>query len=484
MKIKKVIGLLFIALFLISCSHNAKSERGKIQNYSIEFDSDGGSLVLTQKVAWGECLTEPGAPYKQGYSFLGWYDGDSKYYFSQAVTKKFSLTAKWSANSYRIVFDKNGAVDNSSSMSRLSCVYDQEYTLPANTFTSTGSTFLGWATTKDGEPVYEDGQTVKNLTSVNGEIVTLYAVWREKEYHKIIYMNLNNSQDNAENPRKYLESQRVSIQSPAEWPGYVFVGWYLTEDFTGNPTTGWAAGDYTQDITLYAKWTPLSYTITLNDRGNKTEYSLYTGERVPNYSIPDVSDSVFGGFYSEPYAKGIQYINASGIGIVDFEAAKDITLYAFWEYKITYIIDDPDNIGYLNQNASTYTGETRTELLPLTLRNGYRFFGWLDSNGNDVISIPRGSIGPKTFTSKGYEKIVYSIVYEKNDGNWDTDFTPTTYFTVESDDILLPEDTDIKKDGFDFAGWYTTPNFTGQKILTVPKGTFQNITLYAKWVEK
>ena len=39
--------------------------------------------------------------------------------------------------------------------------------------------FKGWSTTTDGQVVYADGESVKNLTSVPNETVTLYAVWKQ-----------------------------------------------------------------------------------------------------------------------------------------------------------------------------------------------------------------------------------------------------------------------------------------------------------------
>lgn len=62
---------------------------------TVAFDSDGGSDVAEQKVLRGQKVSEPTAPTKAGYSFEGWYNGDTKYDFTGAVTENITLTARW-----------------------------------------------------------------------------------------------------------------------------------------------------------------------------------------------------------------------------------------------------------------------------------------------------------------------------------------------------------------------------------------------------
>ena len=86
-----------------------------------------------------------------------------------------TLYAKWTANTYTVVYDANGG---SGSMSNQSFTYDGQQNLSANTFTYPGKLFDGWNTAADGSGTsYSDGQSVKNLTATNGARVTLYAQW-------------------------------------------------------------------------------------------------------------------------------------------------------------------------------------------------------------------------------------------------------------------------------------------------------------------
>lgn len=63
--------------------------------YTVKFDSNGGSSIKSQKVAKNAKASEPIVPTKNGYKFLGWYLNDKLYSFNTAVTKNITLTAKW-----------------------------------------------------------------------------------------------------------------------------------------------------------------------------------------------------------------------------------------------------------------------------------------------------------------------------------------------------------------------------------------------------
>ena len=55
--------------------------------------------------------------------------------------------------------------------------YDVPQELSLNAFTFDGHSFIGWATSADGDIVYVDGESVENLTETAGDTITLYAKW-------------------------------------------------------------------------------------------------------------------------------------------------------------------------------------------------------------------------------------------------------------------------------------------------------------------
>lgn len=106
--------------------------------YTVTFQSEGGSEVASQ-IRANAPAARPADPTKEGYTFIGWYNGESEWNFETPVTADLTLTAKWQINRYTITFKpENGGQD---------IVIKQDYgtaiTAPANP-TKTGYTFAGW----------------------------------------------------------------------------------------------------------------------------------------------------------------------------------------------------------------------------------------------------------------------------------------------------------------------------------------------------
>lgn len=69
----------------------------EVKTYTVTFNSNGGSTVDNQIVVENEKAVEPAVPTKEGYTFNGWYLGNSKYNFNDVVTSDITLTAKWTS---------------------------------------------------------------------------------------------------------------------------------------------------------------------------------------------------------------------------------------------------------------------------------------------------------------------------------------------------------------------------------------------------
>ena len=108
-------------------------------NYTVTFDTDGGSAVDSQPVAYGGQAAAPAAPAKTGYTFAGWYLEGEKFNFNTPVTKDMTLTARWTANQYTITFDTDGG----SAIEPITQDYGTAITAPAAP-TKSGYTFAGW----------------------------------------------------------------------------------------------------------------------------------------------------------------------------------------------------------------------------------------------------------------------------------------------------------------------------------------------------
>jgi uncharacterized repeat protein (TIGR02543 family) len=82
-------------------------------------------------------------------------------------------------NGYTIVFNGNGATGGS--MNNMTCSYNTTYNLIPNGYTRSGYEFLGWSTDSNATTImYANEASISNLTSENGETITLYAIWKTK----------------------------------------------------------------------------------------------------------------------------------------------------------------------------------------------------------------------------------------------------------------------------------------------------------------
>ena len=124
-----------------------------------------------------------------------------------------------------------------------------------------------------------------------------------------------------------METETITLKDPVK-TGYTFAGWYKAEDFTGGAVTKIAQGS-TGNITLYAKWELVNYTITYKLNGgtnapeNPASYNVET--ETITLKDPVKPGYTFAGWYrTEDFTGGAVTKIAQG-------STGNITLYAKWE---------------------------------------------------------------------------------------------------------------------------------------------------------
>ena len=133
-----------------------------------------------------------------------------------------------------------------------------------------------------------------------------------------------------------------------------------------------------------------------------------------------------------------------------------------------------DGITIISQQV--VKGETVNLITPE--RAGYIFSGWY-YNGGKIESGVWEYDCDVTLTAR-WEPINYSITYHTDGGTLPDNYSKT--YTVLSD---LPYTLPIPiKQGFNFAGWYETADFSGEPITEIPKNSLRNYTLYAKYTDE
>lgn len=137
-------------------------------------------------------------PTRTGYNFNGWKitEGTGNIYknYSQYLVQynsDMTVEAQWTPITYTVTYDSNKPNDASTSIEGTTPdskhVYDTKSNLSPNGYKLRGYIFTGWNTEKDGTGThYDDEAEVLNLTTIDNDVITLYAQWIPIEY-KIYY---------------------------------------------------------------------------------------------------------------------------------------------------------------------------------------------------------------------------------------------------------------------------------------------------------
>ncbi|MCR5435256.1 MAG: InlB B-repeat-containing protein [Bacteroidaceae bacterium] len=182
------------------------------------------------------------------------------------TAKKFLYNSETTA--YTVSFDKN---NNYATGTMANEVFFSTAAQPLTTctFSLAGNTFTGWNTAANGSgDAYSDGQTI---TATIG--MTLYAQW---------HANVTVSFD-ANGGEGSMDDQKISYNKPQALTAntftrerYHFAGWNTESNGSGTSYSDGQSITATNDVTLYAQWTPYTYNITYADAVNGTNYVTNT----------------------------------------------------------------------------------------------------------------------------------------------------------------------------------------------------------------
>ena len=130
----------------------------EINQYTIAFDTNGGSEIAPITQDYGTAITAPADPTRKGYTFKGW----DKEIPETMPADNITVKAQWEINQYTITFDTNGG----SEIVPITQDYGTEITAPDNP-TRKGYTFKGW-----------DREIPKTMPAEN---ITITARWKDTE---------------------------------------------------------------------------------------------------------------------------------------------------------------------------------------------------------------------------------------------------------------------------------------------------------------
>ncbi|MFR3142833.1 MAG: InlB B-repeat-containing protein, partial [Eubacterium callanderi] len=486
----------------------------RANSYTIQFDgntADGGSTPeQTMTYDQAASLTANGYT-KTGYTFSGWNTqpdgGGTTYTDGQNVTNltskegdKVTLFAQWRANSYTIQFDGNTA-DGGDTASQ-SMTYDTAVNLTANGYTKTGYTFTGWNTQSDGGgTAYTEGQNVVNLTSVEGERVTLYAQWRANSYTIHFDGNTADGGDTASQSMTYDTAVNLTANGYTK-TGYTFTGWNTQPDGGGMAyDDGQSVINLTpndgETVTLYAQWHANSYTIQFDgntaDSGSMTDQSMTYDQAASLTANGYIKTGyAFVGWNTQPDGGGTAYTDGQTVSNLTSEEGGTVTLFAQWRannYTIHFDGNTADG-GSTPEQAMTYDQAASLTTNGYT-KTGYTFMNWNTQRDGGGTAYTDGQNVSNLSSEEGDSVTLYAQWRANRytvqfDGNTaDGGSTPEQAMTYDQAASLTING--YTKTGYTFTGWNTQPDgggtsYTdGQNVTNLTSVEGGTVTLYAQW---
>lgn len=485
--------------------------------YSIEFNKNSGDnesdILSVENISYTDYVTMKDAPQRTGYIFLCWQrvlqnnmavsynPGDKVRQLSSEQGDKVVLIAVWEPISYKIVFNLNGGAWDAPLEKEVKYDGPEENNKPSKN----GYIYGGWFLDSDLTESPKDGK-IKNLTTVAGETVQLYAKWIPITYS--IDFDCNFEQPDAsepifdETPRDYEYGRGYSISDP-KLKGYVFLGWCYTND-KGDETLVEGVHDTEESqyrienltstngatVNLYAKWRPIKYKIHLvaGDGRFNDDSSVLTIDAKFAESV-SLSEEAFKpkrygyDFDGWEFNENFYWDNALNLTTVD-EA--EVTLTAVWkpmEYEIILdanggIFSDTGttvvNIGY------SYDSESGVAFKE-PYKKGYSLIGWAtDPNAEE----PEFDVDYDGKDNRLFEKRTLYALWSPNPyevridcagGFWGLASGGVTSRDIETkyDDWFTVDE--VQRPWYELIGWIVTAD--GETIsIDSPETEFSNLT--------
>lgn len=519
----------------------------KPNNYKVRYNGNGatsGTMTDSAHVYDTTKVLTRNAYARTGYTFTGWNtkaDGKGTAYANGASVKNLTATndgivtlyAQWSANdyTYEIQHWANGFKNQEGNNEAKT-----DFILKTDTYTEKyGSTYTLDSSKKTTIP---NGFYLKQTFGTHslssdgswtnypfGTKVTQKDTKMKFEYDYIpneyeITYNLNGGTNNSANPTSYTVLYGVSLKNPTR-TGYTFDGWYNgSTKVTGinegkNATFSSASELYSElakrttgDITLTAKWTPITYKNKIdhwawgftNNEGNNTdknalklgstyfdaEYnSKYTMDSSLKTTIPN--GFKFMSTFSTEAIDGVWKGYPIGTQVTQ---KSDSMRYEYGYQPITYKITYNLNGGTNNSSNPSYYNVLYGVSLKNPTRTGYTFDGWY-IGGTKVTGINEGKTAWFTSADNLYQELAsrktgnitlearwtlnkYTLSFNPNGGTVNPTSKTVSYGNPYGN---LPTPT---KKGSRFLGWFTEKDGGTQVSSTTTMGA-SNVTLYAHW---
>ena len=443
-------------------------------------DGDATNLNLIVGQPYGKL---PTPKQRVGYTFAGWYTGPNG--TGDRVTEQSlvqagdgGLYAHWLAHAYTVRFDANGG---EGAMSDQAFEFDKPASLDSNAFVRACHDFVGWATNETGEAVYADGAAVTNLTAVSNGVVQLFAAWQRRMHTVTFYGYIYAYMYGSSLPAGPIEYRPVGEglplgalpDAPATEAYFSFSGW---REVSGDAEVT-AETVVTNDMAVYALDLANSYNLSLDAAGGTVPYSgkvVSYRSQIGDLPTPERTGYTFGGWYlgSELIAPDMVYL-----------VVGDSTATARWTangYTVVYNANGGE--GEMPPLDGTYGLASSLASNALT-RTSHRFLGWATNETGEVVYADGAAVSNLTAVAGGsvtlyavWELMTADVAFDAHGG------TPAPTNRIYVAEVPYGDLPEVELEGYTFAGWYTGPNGTGDRVTVQSLVEAGDSELYAHWL--
>jgi len=437
-----------------------------LRSYSLHF-TDGDSAASSEPTYYGSSIILPQPKGKEGYSFTGWFEGDTRVGSageSYTVLGEVALSAGYAPNTYSVFFSANGG--SGTPPTEISAVYDRSFTIPGcGGLEKTDYVFAGWAAAPNASsPQFTQGQNAANLISQAGGSVTLYAVWVRDVYPITYSHDPENIELSSALLSTYSSEAGLSLPQP-EAVGYAFAGWTSEKLNISSPTVSLSIpSGTTGEIDLRAHWSVRSFTISFDTQGGSSisPISANYGSPIPIPNPPSKTGHTFAGWDK---------------AIPETMPAEDTLITAKWTlntYTITFAetgdrVIDPI-VDYYGAELSPPAEPTKT---------GYRFAGW---SPGFPTAMPAGDM----LLTALWDANRYTLFFSVGEADGSIGNMEIAY----DEEISLPGADSLSRPGYVLTGWTavenppvgTNPQYpAGSKVIALTSENGSFVTLYPVW---
>ena len=427
-----------------------------INQYTITFNTDGGSTIESITADYDTAITPPANPTKEGFRFTGW----SPAIPATMPAENMTIVAQWISDSvtqYRITFNPGTGATVSEAFRDVE-IEDEIGELPVPT--KEGYRFLGWYLEATFDTEVDD-------TYVPTGNITLYADWEEITEYKVIYnygdisfdgtnyLNTNIALFSNENKDKDFEIDVASISNST-----FKTARDIWNSIIANMNEG---GSPYQGFVFRRQSGANTFVVVANTTGSIKGTTAESG--MPSSINLKRENNIF-------YVDDTQLVDFSGIAPFNTTLTFGTNLNGSGNPDNRYSIIDLEGINV----SITYPKTSAVTLVaPSFEGSGCTFEGWTGSNGNTPqlnVTIPVGNIEDKTYNAI-FSCVHHTITFNAGDGT----LSEATRSVKDGDAIgTLPTPT---MTGYTFDGWFLESTYNTEVDATyIPTG---NAELYAKW---